>query len=101
MSARGWLSTWSGLSSNAALERTLPAVRVPTLVVGALADTDIYPAECRRQLAASAASDKEYYEQEAADHYFRPADATRDDVDPRDRLAEACVLPWLRRRWPL
>ena len=43
MSARGWLSTWSGLSSNAALERTLPEVRVPTLVVNALADTDIYP----------------------------------------------------------
>src|SRR5439155_130596 len=47
MSARGWLSTWSGLRSNAALERTLPAVAVPTQVICAAADTDIYPSECR------------------------------------------------------
>ena len=101
MSARGWLSTWSGLRSNAALERTLPSVRVPTLVAGALADTDIYPSECRRQLDASGAADKEYYEQAGADHYFRPAGAAAGDVDPRDRLADACVVPWLRARWPV
>lgn len=97
MSARGWLSTWSGLSSNAALERTLPAVRVPTLVISAASDTDIYPAECRRQLAAAGATDKEYYEQDGADHYFRPLGAG--DADPRNRLADACVLPWLRARF--
>jgi hypothetical protein len=101
MSARGWLSTWSGLTSNAALERTLPSVRVPTLVAAALADTDIYPSECRRQLAASGAADKEYYEQTGADHYFQPVDARAGDVDPRDRLADAGVLPWLRARWPV
>src|SRR5262249_31253776 len=55
MSARGWLSTWSGLSSNAALERTLPGVSVPTLVICALADLDIYPSECRTSLDASGA----------------------------------------------
>jgi hypothetical protein len=100
MSARGWLSTWSGLSSHAALERTLPAVRVPTLVISALADTDVYPSECRRELAASGASDKQYYEQADADHYFRPLGPAATDVDPRERLADACVLPWLRARWP-
>jgi pimeloyl-ACP methyl ester carboxylesterase len=101
MSARGWLSTWSGLASNAALERTLPAVHVPTLVVSALADTEIYPAECRRQHAAVAAADKEYYEQAGADHYFQPLAARAADRDPRARLADACLLPWLRARWPL
>ncbi len=98
MSARGWLSTWSGLTSNAALERTLPAVHVPTLVISALADTEIYPSECRRQLDLSAAADKEYYEQGDADHYFQPFGGG-DGRDPRDRLADACVLPWLRARW--
>ena len=47
MSARGWLSTWSGLRSNAALERTMPGVDGPharRLRDGRL---DIYPSECR------------------------------------------------------
>lgn len=92
MSARGWLSTWSGLSSNAALERTLPAVGVPTLVVAALADTDIYPAECRRAFEASGARDKAYAELDGADHYLR---------SPwRERAADEIILPWLRERWP-
>src|SRR5204862_29090 len=71
MSARGWLSTWSGLSSNAALERTLPSVRVPTLVVPAVAGTDIYPAAARRAFAASAAGDTTSAALDGADHYLR------------------------------
>ena len=62
MSARGWLSTWSGLASNAALERTLPGVTVPTLVVCALADMDIYPSECRRASSVGGATDKQWAE---------------------------------------
>jgi pimeloyl-ACP methyl ester carboxylesterase len=98
MSARGWLSTWSGLASNAALERTLPDVRVPTLVIAAPADTDIYPSECRRAVAASGAVDKVYAELDGADHYLRPAGT---DGDPRRRAADELILPWLRERWPV
>jgi len=99
MSARGWLSTWSGLQSNAALEQTLPDVGVPTLVIAALADTDIYPSECRRAFEASAARDKQYAGLEAADHYLRPTSGTKLG-DPKERVADQLILPWLRERWP-
>ena len=56
MSARGWLSTWSGLSSHASLERTLPEVTVPTQVICATADMDIYPSECRAAYERSGAT---------------------------------------------
>ena len=98
MSARGWLSTWSGLSSNAALERTLPGVTVPTLVIAALADTDIYPAECRRAFEAAGASDKTYAGLSGAGHYLEPVG---DVPDPRARVADELLLPWLRARWPV
>ena len=102
MSARGWLSTWSGLRSNAALEQTLPDVRVPTQIVCALADSDIYPSECRCAFEAAAAPDKEYRELEWADHYLRPAGPEGARLaDPKRRVAEECIVPWLRARWPI
>src|SRR5262249_4788626 len=57
MSARGWLSTWSGLRSNAALARTMPGIAVPTLVVCAMADLDLYPTEGRLSFDRSGARD--------------------------------------------
>jgi hypothetical protein len=96
MSARGWLSTWSGLSSRAALERTLSHVRVPTLLVNARGDQEIYPSEARRALAASAAPDKTLLELSRADHYLRPP---LPGEDPVARLCHEMLLPWLRERW--
>jgi hypothetical protein len=100
MSARGWLSTWSGLASHADLKRTIAGVRVPTLVVCPLADTDIHPSECRRTFEASAAPDKQWAELAWADHYLRPVGPEGARLgDPRVRLAREIVLPWLRARW--
>ena len=100
MSARGWLSTWSGLASNAALERTLPGVTVPVLAIAATADTDIYPSECRRAFAAVAAEDRTYAELDGTDHYLRRSAAAGAAAgDPRDRAANGIILPWLRAHW--
>src|ERR1700730_568126 len=42
-SPESWLSTWSGLSSNAALEATAPAVTVPALLVEFTGDQTTFP----------------------------------------------------------
>ncbi len=100
MTARGWLSTWSGLSSHAALEQTLPEVTVPTLVVCPTADMDIYPSDCRRALAASAAADKTYVELPHASHYLYPVGPEGAKLrHPQDRVADEAIVPWLRARW--
>ena len=102
MSARGWLSTWSGLRSNAALERTLPAVTVPTLVLAARADMDIYPAECRRAFEACGARDRTYGELAWAGHYLHPVGEEGAKLPhPRQRVADEWILPWLRGHWPV
>lgn len=101
MSARGWLSTWSGLSSRAALARTLPGVTLPTLMVNALGDQEIYPGEARGAFDALAAADRQLVELQGADHYLRPLPGAPADDDPVARLCDAWLLPWLRERWPV
>jgi pimeloyl-ACP methyl ester carboxylesterase len=101
MSARGWLSTWSGLRSNAALARTMPGIAVPTLVVCAMADLDIYPSECRLSFERSAARDKQLAELAWAGHYLYPVGPEGAKLPhPQDRVADEIILPWLRERWP-
>ena len=102
MSARGWLSTWSGLSSNAELLDTLPDVQVPTQVICAMADMDIYPSDCDRTFAAVGTADKVNCQLDGAGHYLQPVGprgAKR--AHPQQRVADEFILPWLRERWPV
>jgi hypothetical protein len=98
MSPRGWLSTWSGLSSNAGLTRNLKNVRIPTLIVNANGDSDIFPADARAIVEASAAEDKQFVSLEQAAHFLTPM-AGSTMTDPPERLLEVLV-PWLRERLP-
>jgi len=89
MSARGWLSTWSGLSSKAEVAQTISQVTVPTLIVHATGDTEIRLRQARAIQAAAASSDKAYVEVVGAEHYF----------PGRRQEAMGLVIDWLRARW--
>ncbi|HLX37730.1 MAG TPA: hypothetical protein VKR29_08010 [Candidatus Binataceae bacterium] len=93
-----WLSTWSGLSSYAKMASNLPKVTVPTLVVGANGDQDIFNSDVRAEFEASGASDKTIAFIEGADHFMRAGGAKAHLGDPRPRLMKV-ITDWTRDRF--
>ena len=90
MTARGWLSTWSGLSSHAKLADTMPKVKVPTLLIHPTADTEIRIWQAKEIVDNSGAADKTYIEMKGAPHY----------LEGHRREALAHVADWLAQRFP-
>jgi pimeloyl-ACP methyl ester carboxylesterase len=93
-----WLSTWSGPSSYANLERNLPLVTVPTLVVGAMADQDIFIADVRAEYELSGAADKRLEFIEGAEHFMRSGGTKAHLGEVRPRLMKL-LTEWTRERF--
>ncbi|BDH59533.1 alpha/beta hydrolase [Tsukamurella sp. PLM1] len=55
-----WLSTWSGLSSNAGFLRCAPAIGVPTLFIEITGDQACFPADARAMVEAIGTDDVEH-----------------------------------------
>jgi hypothetical protein len=98
MTPRAWLSTWSGLTSQADLPDTIADVMIPTLIVYADADCDIFPSEQRELMEKSGAKDKTLLELPFADHYLNAVgDEGTKLADPRERLLDM-IVPWIEER---
>ena len=59
VTAESWLSTWSGLSSNASMAKTLPDVTVPTLMLTYDGDNSLFPADADEIFSQIGAADKQ------------------------------------------
>jgi alpha-beta hydrolase superfamily lysophospholipase len=90
MTARGWLSTWSGLSSEAALASTMPQVTCPTLVVHPTGDTEIRLRQVEEMVQVAGADDLEVHHLPGAPHY----------LGGHRRKAADLMVGWLRARFP-
>jgi pimeloyl-ACP methyl ester carboxylesterase len=90
MTARGWLSTWSALSSRAKMADTMPQITVPTLLIHPTADTEIRRREARAIFDSSGATDKTFLEMKGALHYL--------EGDRPEALR--LVSEWLDARFP-
>ncbi|HVC44437.1 MAG TPA: hypothetical protein VND20_06425 [Candidatus Binataceae bacterium] len=98
MTPEAWLSTWSGLSSYANLARNLPRVTVPTIVVGAAGDQDIFVADVRAEYELAGAADKRIEFISGADHFMRAGGIAAHLGDPRPRLMKV-LCEWTRERF--
>lgn len=92
-----WLSTWSGLSSNADFVRCAPGVTVPTLFVELTGDQAAFPADSRRMIAALGAADLTTATVRGL-HFGGPI---ADGEPTGNELAATEITTWLDKRFPL
>ena len=88
-----WLSTWSGLSSAASMERCAPAIEQPVLVIEYTGDASTFPSEVDTLYAAIGSSNKERAAV-AGDHHGRPIREGQDN--PKVEVG-AIMADWLQR----
>jgi hypothetical protein len=97
MTPRGWLSTWSGLSSRAAVLDNMPKVTIPTLVVNYTGDHAIYPTDSEAVYQQSPATDKQIAHVDG-DHFGFPL-ASKPNQGGRVGALKV-IAQWLRERFP-
>ncbi|MGE8451637.1 MAG: alpha/beta hydrolase [Pseudomonadales bacterium] len=87
-----WLSTWSGLSSNAALEKTIGALRQPTLLLEYTGDQCTFPADIRAIYDQIPAENKQHIRVRGNHHGM----ALSREEEPGQRIAGHHIVKWLR-----
>lgn len=91
-----WLSTWSGLSSNATLEKTISSLHQPILVIEYTGDQACFPKEVQHVFQALPTQDKQHL-CIAGDHHGR---ALNPEDEPGRLEAGRQIAVWLKRTFP-
>lgn len=94
--AEAWLSTWSGLSSNARFVDCAPGVTVPSLFIEYTGDQATFPSVAAGMFGAIGASDKTH-QRIVGTHFGGSPDP---DGPPGGALAGAAIVGWLQQRFP-
>jgi hypothetical protein len=92
-----WLSTWSGLSSNADFVRCAPGVTIPTLFIELTGDQAAFPADSRRMIEALGADDLTTASIRGL-HFGGPI---ANGEPAGNELAAAEIIGWLSKRHEL
>jgi hypothetical protein len=92
-----WLSTWSGLSSNADFVRCAPGVTVPTLFIELTGDQAAFPADSRHMIDALGAEDLTTATVRGL-HFGGPI---ADGEPTGNELAATEIVNWLSKRHEL
>ena len=92
LTPRAWLSSWSGLSSNAAVAKTIASNEAPLLIISLTRDNGAFPDNNRAELDLCPATDKQQIFINA-DHYGQPT-KTRETIG-------GAIARWLTERYPV
>ncbi|MCQ4121641.1 alpha/beta hydrolase [Rhodococcus tibetensis] len=91
-----WLSTWSGLSTNANFLRCAPGVAAPTLFVELTGDQACFPEDAKTMVDALGSADRTHV-RVAGTHFGGPI---TDGAPTGASLAAADIGAWLASRFP-
>ncbi|MBW0091667.1 alpha/beta hydrolase [Pseudonocardia sp. KRD-184] len=92
-----WLSTWSGLSTNADFVRCAPGVTAPTLFVELTGDQAAFPSDSHAMLTALGSTDLTAARVRGT-HFGGPVE---EGATPGSLLAGRQILTWLDKRFAL
>lgn len=95
-SPESWLSTWSGLSSNATLAKTASSITQPTLLVEYTGDPACFPSVVGNIYSAIGSLDKRH-RRVRGDHHGR---ALTPGQEPGRYLAGRHIQAWLHDKYP-
>lgn len=87
-----WLSTWSGLSSNAALEKSAGAIVQPALLIEYTGDNCVFPADVKALFESMPSSRKQHH-RIRGNHHGLPLRQGEPSGQP---LAGRIVVDWLQ-----